>query len=270
MVVVVVGRRGDVVSAVVALIPARLGSTRLPGKVLLDATGKPLIQHVWESARRAKRVERVVIATDNARVLQASIAFGAEAVLTSPDHPNGTSRLSEAAASIGLSDDTLIVNVQGDEPEVEPDAIDAVVSMLLLGELTPPGCSIGTVAVPFQRGEDPHDPNCVKVVCGLDGRALYFSRSPIPFDRNGAGGSDAAMLRHVGLYVYRRAFLDRYIALPPTALERAEQLEQLRALQHGFGIVVAVRPSARIGIDTQAQYDQFVARYKVDGGKSSI
>ncbi len=252
-------------SQVVAIIPARLGSTRLPGKVLLSETGQPLIQHVWESARSAKRVERVVIATDNARVLEASIAFGAEAVLTKPDHPNGTSRLSEAATAIGLSDDALIVNVQGDEPEVEPEAIDAAVSVLLLGELTPAGCSIGTVAVPFRSNEDPRDPNCVKVVCGLDGRALYFSRSPIPFDRDGRGGTDAAMLRHVGLYVYRRAFLDQYIALAPTPLERSEQLEQLRALQHGFGIAVAVRPNARIGIDTQEQYDQFVARFRAEG-----
>lgn len=251
-------------SQVVAIIPARLGSTRLPGKVLLSATGKPLIQHVWEAARSAKRVERVVIATDNASVLAAATAFGSEAVLTRSEHPNGTSRLSEAAAAIGLSDDTLIVNVQGDEPEVEPDAIDAAVSMLQLGELTPAGCSIGTVAVPFRSDEDPRDPNCVKVVCGLDGRALYFSRSPIPFDRDGRGGADAAMLRHVGLYVYRRAFLDRYITLAPTPLERSEQLEQLRVLQHGFGIAVAVRPSARIGIDTQEQYDQFVARFRAE------
>lgn len=257
----VAGWGGEHVSDVVAIIPARLGSTRLPGKVLLNATGKPLIQHVWEAARHAKRVGRVVVATDNQRVLDACRAFGAEAVLTSADHPNGTSRLSEAAAAIGLSDDALIVNVQGDEPEVEPDAIDAAVSMLLLGELTPAGCAIGTVAVPFQTGEDARDPNCVKVVCGLDGRALYFSRSPVPFDRDGRGGLDAEMLRHVGLYVYRRAFLDRYIALAPTPLERAEQLEQLRALQHGFGIVVAVRPAARIGIDTREQYDKFVARF---------
>ncbi len=256
----------DHVSEVVAIIPARLGSTRLPGKVLLNATGKPLIQHVWESARRAKRVARVVIATDNLRVLGACQGFGAKAVLTSEAHPNGTSRLSEAAATIGLSDDAVIVNVQGDEPEVEPDAIDAAVSMLLLGELTPAGCSIATIAVPFQSGEDPRDPNCVKVVCALDGRALYFSRSPVPFDRDGIGGPDAAMLRHVGLYVYRRAFLDRYIALTPTPLERAEQLEQLRALQHGFWIAVAVRASARIGIDTHEQYDQFVARYNARPG----
>lgn len=249
-------------SAVVAIIPARLGSTRLPGKVLLDATGKPLIRHVWEAARGAARVRRVVIATDDRRVLEAATAFGAEAVLTRTDHPNGTSRLSEAAGLLGLASEDLIVNVQGDEPELEPGAIDAAVDALLAAERRPAGCAIGTVAVPFQPGEDPRDPNCVKVVLGLDGRALYFSRASIPFDRDGKGGSDAAMLRHVGLYVYRRAFLDQYVALPATPLERAEQLEQLRALQHGFGIAVAVQPSAQVGIDTPEQYEAFVARFK--------
>ena len=249
-------------SAVVAIIPARLGSTRLPGKVLLDATGHPLIRHVWEAARRAGCVRRVVIATDDRRVLEAAAGFGAEAVMTRADHPNGTSRLSEAAGLLGLAPDDLIVNVQGDEPELEPEAIDAAVDVLVAAERRADGSAIGTVAVPFQSGEDPRDPNCVKVVLGLDGRALYFSRSPIPFDRDGKGGTDAAMLRHVGLYVYRRAFLDRYMALPSTPLERAEQLEQLRALQHGFGIAVAVRPSARVGIDTPEQYAAFVARFR--------
>jgi 3-deoxy-manno-octulosonate cytidylyltransferase (CMP-KDO synthetase) len=250
------------VSAVVAIIPARLGSTRLPGKVLLHETGQPLIRHVWEAARRANSVQRVVIATDDQRVLDAARGFGADAVLTRVDHPNGTSRLSEAAALLGLGENDLIVNVQGDEPELEADAIDAAVGALQSAERSPAGCSIGTIAVPFQPHEDPRDPNCVKVVLDLNGRALYFSRSPIPFDRDSRGGPDVAMLRHVGLYVYRRAFLDRYVTLAPTPLERAEQLEQLRALQHGFGIAVAIRPSARIGIDTPEQYKQFVARWK--------
>ncbi|HMN40005.1 MAG TPA: 3-deoxy-manno-octulosonate cytidylyltransferase [Phycisphaerales bacterium] len=238
----------------VAIIPARLGSTRLPGKVLLDATGKPLIRHVWESAKRAACLSRVIIATDDARVLAAARGFGAEAVLTG-EHPNGTSRLCEAGALLGLAADQIIVNVQGDEPEVEPEAIDAAVAVLETGE-----CSIGTIAVPFAPGENPADPNCVKVVRGLSGNALYFSRSVIPFDRDGGGGRDAACLRHVGLYAYRQEFLERYARLEPTPLERAEQLEQLRALQHGFRIGVAVRPSARIGIDTAEQYAAFVAR----------
>ena len=256
---------------VVAIIPARLGSTRLPGKVLLDRTGWPLIRHVWEGARRAGSVKRVVIATDDARVLETARGFGAEVTLTRADHPNGTSRLAEAAGLLGLGADDVIVNVQGDEPEVEPEAIDAAVGALLAGERWAGGCAIGTVATPFGDGEDPRDPNCVKVVLGEGGhgggdggarRALYFSRSPIPFDRDGKGGTDAAMLRHVGLYVYRRAFLEKYVRLPSTALERAEQLEQLRALQHGYGIAAAVRPTARMGIDTVGQYEQFVVRWK--------
>ncbi len=256
-------------SAVVAIIPARLGSTRLPGKVLLDRTGMPLIRHVWEAAKRAGRVQRVVIATDDQRVLTAAESFGAEAVLTRADHPNGTSRLSEAAGTLRIAPDDLIVNVQGDEPELEPEAIDAAVDSLLAGEQSTGGCAIGTVAVPFQPIEDPRDPNCVKVALAIDGRALYFSRSQIPFDRDGKGGPDAATLRHVGLYVYRRVFLDKYVALPSTPLERAEQLEQLRALQHGFGIAVAIRPSARIGIDTPEQYEAFVARFNAGQRASS-
>lgn len=248
-------------SNVVAIIPARLGSTRLPGKVLLDRTGKPLIRHVWESASAARSLERVAIATDDQRVLDVCRDFGAEAVLTRADHPNGTSRLSEAAAKLGLAESDLVVNVQGDEPEVEPAAIDAAVAAFVRAEVSERGASIGTVAVPFQPDEDPRDPNCVKVVLGLDGCALYFSRSLIPLDRDARGGTDAAPLRHVGLYVYRRGFLDRYLAMSPTPLERAEQLEQLRALQHGHRISVAIVAQARQGIDTPEQYEAFVRRF---------
>lgn len=258
-------------SRAIAIIPARLGSTRLPGKVLLDQTGHPLIWHVWSAVRAASRVERVVIATDSAQVLDAARGFGAECVLTSPDHPNGTSRLDEAASTLGLADDALIVNVQGDEPEVEPDAIDAAADALIAGERHAHGASIGTVAVPFGDGDDPRDPACVKVVRTLDGAALYFSRSLIPFDRDGVRTSDAAskttppLLRHVGLYAYRRGFLAQYTRLAPTPLERLEQLEQLRALEHGRRIMVAVRPAARVGIDTPQQYTAFVERWRRRG-----
>lgn len=245
------------------IIPARLGSTRLPGKVLLDQTGWPLIRHVWASARSARAASRVVIATDDARVLEAARGFGAEAVLTRPDHPNGTSRLAEAAAQLGLGMDELIVNVQGDEPEVEPEAIDAAVGALTASEADPRGpAAIGTLAVPFAEGEDPRDPNCVKVVLGARGRALYFSRSLIPFDRDARREPEARPLRHVGLYVYRRSFLETYVALPSTPLERSEQLEQLRALEAGYAVAVAVRPSARVGIDTPEQYAAFVRRWR--------
>lgn len=242
----------------IVIIPARLGSTRLPGKVLLDRTGKPLIQHVWEAAKAARTAARVVVATDDARVRDAVAGFGGEPVMTRADHPNGTSRLAEAAAALGVGPDDLVVNVQGDEPELEPGSIDAAVEALI----GTPGASIGTIAVPFAAGEDPRDPNCVKVVRDLKGRALNFSRSLMPFDRDGRGEAAARPLRHVGLYVYRRAFLDQYVRLEPTPLERAEQLEQLRALEHGYQIAVAVRDAARVGIDTPEQYEAFVARWR--------
>ena len=256
---------------VVAIIPARLGSTRFPGKVLAAETGKPLIQHVYEAARAARCLSRVVVATDDRRVAETVEGFGAEAVLTRADHPNGTSRLSEAGKILGLGDRDIVVNVQGDEPEVEPDAIEAAVRALIAGEGTAGKAgmvgaapSIATIAVPFGLGENAADPNCVKVVMGMDGCALYFSRSLIPFDRDNKGGSDARPLRHVGLYVYRRAFLDRYVKLPSSPLERAEQLEQLRALENGFRIAVAVRARAKVGIDTPEQYREFVERWKRD------
>lgn len=240
----------------VAIIPARLGSTRFPRKVLADRTGKPLVQHVWERARLASSLSRVVIATDDRTVHDAVLAFGGDSVMTSVDHPNGTSRLAEAAAILDLEPDRIIVNVQGDEPELEPETIDAAVAALKRTN-----SPMATAAAPFAPGDDAADPNIVKVVCRLDGVAMYFSRSLIPFDRDRRSGPDAAVFRHIGLYAYRRAFLDQYIALPPTPLERCEQLEQLRALQYGHAIAVAMVKEARAGIDTPEQYDAFVARW---------
>lgn len=240
----------------VAIIPARLGSTRFPRKVLADRTGRPLVRHVWERAKMASSVSRVVVATDDQGVMEAVRAFGGECVLTRADHPNGTSRLAEAAAILGLGPDRIIVNVQGDEPELEPETVDAAVAAL-----TRTGAPMATAAAPFAPGDDPADPNIVKVVCRLDGVAMYFSRSLVPFDRDRRGGADSQVLRHIGLYVYRRAFLDTYLALAPTPLERCEQLEQLRALQHGHEIAVAMVGGARAGIDTPEQYEAFVARW---------
>lgn len=246
-----------------AIIPARLGSTRFPGKVLADRTGKPLIQHVWESTRRAASLSRVVIATDDRRVFDVARAFGAEAVMTGVEHPNGTSRLGEAAARLGLPGDGIVVNVQGDEPDLDPSVIDAAVGALERGERTS-GASIATAAAALRpnMGERIEDPNVVKVVLALDGTALYFSRAPIPFDRDGSGAGGPP-LRHVGLYVYRRATLDRYAAMPPTPLETMEKLEQLRALENGMRIAVAVVPPQATGgggIDTPEQYEAFVNR----------
>lgn len=243
----------------VGIIPARLGSTRFPGKVLADRTGKPLIQHVWESARRARSLARVVIATDDESVAVRARGFGAECVLTRVDHPNGTSRIAEAADMLRLAPGQIVVNIQGDEPELEGAVVDAGVEAFLRLERTT-GARMGTVASPMNADEPADDPNVVKVVVSDAGMALYFSRSRIPFDRDSKGGADAACLRHIGLYVYREAFLSEYAQLPSSSLERAEQLEQLRALQAGVGIAVGICRSAHTGIDTPAQYDEFVRR----------
>ncbi len=240
---------------VVIIIPARMASTRFPGKVLADKTGKPLIQHVFEAASRAKCSRRVVIATDDARVEAAAKGFGAESVMTRADHPNGTSRLAEAAAKLGLGAETIVVNAQGDEPELDASLIDSAVEVL---EKTK--APVSTVATPFREGERAEDPNIVKVVVRGDGTAMYFSRAMIPFPRDGA--SHVKPLKHVGLYVYRRGFLDRYSSLMVTELEKTEQLEQLRILYHGFAIAVAVRETSGFGgVDTPEQYEEFVRRH---------
>ncbi len=245
----------------VAIIPARMSSTRLPGKVLADRTGMPLVQHVVEAAGRARTIERVAVATDDERVAAALAPFGTTVVMTSRDHPNGTSRLAEAATKLDLPAGALVANVQGDEPEIDPEVIDAAVEALASSNAT-----VSTVATPFAPDQDPANPNLVKVVRALDGSAMYFSRSPIPYDRDGRGGADAAMLRHVGVYVYRRSFLEIYIDLPSTPAERCESLEQLRILQHGYKIAVAVRESTHQGIDTPEQYEAFVARWAARSG----
>lgn len=239
----------------IAIIPARMGSTRFPGKVLASETGHPLIWHVHERARAASCISRIVVATDSEAVLLAVEAFGGEAVLTSADHPNGASRLGEACERLGLPDDAIVVNVQGDEPELDPDLIDAAVETLIRS-----GAPVATIASPFGPGEDPARPHIVKVVRRTDGSALYFSRSLIPYPRDAS--PDAQPLKHVGLYVYRREFLRTYGTLAPTPLEQAEALEQLRMLEHGFSIAVAVREASHHGVDTPEDYRAFVARWR--------
>lgn len=232
-----------------------MASVRFPGKILASATGKPLIQHVWESASRAGSLSRLVIAADDERVRAAAEAFGAECIMTSPDHESGTSRLAEAAEILGLSSDTIVVNIQGDEPEMEATWIDAAVDMLRTGR-----APVATVAVPFSPEEDVTDTAAVKVVLKRGGGALYFSRAPIPFARD-VDGQHVPHLKHLGLYAYRRPFLDTYITLEPTPLERTEMLEQLRVLFNGYDIAVAVCSGRSWGgIDTPAQYDAFIQR----------
>jgi 3-deoxy-manno-octulosonate cytidylyltransferase (CMP-KDO synthetase) len=244
--------------AATAVIPARYDSLRFPGKILANRTGKPLIQHVYERAQEAELIDRVVVATDDERIACAVEAFGGEAVMTRRDHSNGTSRIAEAVTKIR---EPIIVNVQGDEPEIEPKLIDRTIQTLI----DHPICPIATLASPFAPGEDPADPNIVKVVIDQTGCALYFSRALIPFDRDGV--SLTHPLKHVGLYVYRREFLAKYIALPPSPLEQSEKLEQLRMLEHGHRIAVAIGKAHFHGIDTPEQYEAFVQR--VGSGRRS-
>lgn len=246
----------------VAIIPARMGSTRFPGKVLASETGRPLIWHVHQRAMAAPSVSRVVVATDSAEVLEAVEAFGGEAVLTSPDHPNGASRLGEACERLALHDESVIVNVQGDEPEIEPALIDCAVETLIRS-----GAPVATIASPFAPDEDPSGPHIVKVVRRTDGHALYFSRSLIPYPREAS--PEARPLKHVGLYAYRRSFLRTYGTLSATPLERAEGLEQLRMLEHGFAIAVALHEASHHGVDTPEDYRAFVGRWRASGAGSA-
>lgn len=237
-----------------AVIPARMASTRFPGKPLADLTGKPMIVHVLERVARCRSVGRILVATDDARIVDAVRAAGFEARMTDPAHPNGTSRVAEVARTL---EEELIVNVQGDEPQIEPALVDRTVEALAAR----PDMPMATLVSPFAPGEDPANPNIVKCVTAVDGRALYFSRSLVPFDRDRAPGA-AAPRKHVGLYAYRRAFLDVFVRLAPTPLERTESLEQLRALEHGHPILCAEGEAHFTGIDTPEQYAAFVRRMK--------
>lgn len=240
-----------------AVVPARFGSTRFPGKPLADRTGKPLIRHVVERVREAKRVGRIIVATDDARIFDAVLKFGGEAVMTRSDHPNGTSRIAEVVAGIAESDSRIVVNVQGDEPEIEPGVIDQLIDGLIDDADAP----MATLASAFAPDEDPSNPNIVKLVLAHvagRARAMYFSRSLIPYDRDKRG---VRPLKHPGLYAYRRDFLLHYVTLPPTPLEQIEQLEQLRALEHGHAIAVVETVVRHHGIDTPEQYEAFVKRH---------
>lgn len=243
---------------IVGVIPARFASTRLPGKPLLSETGKPLIQHVVEAALRARSLDRVIVATDDERIAQAVARFGGECVMTRSDHPTGTDRVAEVAA--GIPEARIIVNLQGDEPEVSGHALDLVVTLLE----NDPDVPMATLATPIRTDEIYHDPSCVKVVRSRNGRALYFSRSPIPHHRDGlsqrAPNLPLAHL-HLGLYAYRRDFLLGLAALPPSPLESAEKLEQLRVLEAGYPIAVGLIDEPAIGIDTPDDYRRFVSRW---------
>lgn len=231
----------------VIVIPARYASTRLPGKPLLPLLGKPLIQWVWERTLSCRRASRVLIATDDTRICETVRRFGAECVMTRADHPSGTDRIAEAIEAVAAD---VVVNVQGDEPLIEPALIDRSISVLADEE----GWDMATACAPLTSAADLRNPAVVKVVRSADGRALYFSREPIPHIRGAATDDEilAADLhrRHIGLYAYRREFLKRFVAAPPSALEQAEKLEQLRALELGGRIKVLDTHHAGLGVDT--------------------
>ncbi|MBN2582600.1 MAG: 3-deoxy-manno-octulosonate cytidylyltransferase [Planctomycetes bacterium] len=241
------------------VIPARYASTRFPGKPLVRETGKYLIQHVYERASEAACFDRVIVATDDRRIFEAVESFGGTVRMTRDDHPSGTDRIAEVAADL---DAEIIVNLQGDEPQVRPELLQRLVD-LLAGR---PDADMATLAARFKDADEVLNPNVVKLVVGRDGRALYFSRAAIPFDRAAhLAGKNVAppnYLKHVGLYAYRRDFLMRFPMMPQTPLEELESLEQLRALENGHTILVAEVDYDACGIDTPEDYARFVRQYK--------
>jgi len=281
---------------IVAVIPARYSSTRFAGKVLAKDTGKFLIQHTYERACLAKLPQKVIIAADDQKVAAAAGTFGAECVLTSPEHQSGTDRIAEAVAGMDVE---IVVNLQADEPEIDPANIDHLAKLLVEN----PDYPMATLASAFQNVKQVADPNIVKVIVSscvvrdascekkeVDsclrstvrrpaendntqyaarstqheiGRAIYFSRSVIPYDREKAGVGDVRQyLRHIGIYAYRKKFLLEITALPQTPLEKIEKLEQLRVIENGYGILVGKVKHTCDGIDTPEQYAEFVKRYK--------
>lgn len=274
----------------IAVIPARFASTRLPGKPLAKDTGKFMIQHVYERVASARRIDSAIVATDDERIMAAVSSFGGECRMTRSDHFSGTDRVAEVAAAVSQSDDDIVLNVQGDEPEIEPSSLDKLVERmqsgaspatadLRLGHPTR-SCSIGTIAAPFddagprEGSGSPLDPNCVKVVIDGRGQAMYFSRSPIPYPRDTKGIVDrpSRWHLHMGVYAFRAGTL-REIAggrLPPSKLEKAESLEQLRWLEAGYDIAVVVVEHRSVGIDTPEDYAAFVKRIQSKAGSGSV
>ena len=227
------------------MIPARWASTRFPGKPLFEIAGRPLVQHVWDQCQKCKQLDGVVIATDDERIAQAAGAFGAEVIMTSPNHPTGTDRIGEVLEQLPKA--THAINIQGDEPLIDPNLIDRLASELHADT----DLEMVTAASQISEAEEIADPNVVKVVLSEFSDALYFSRSAIPFQRNAP--DDLVVYRHVGLYAYRRDFVRKFLSWAPTAIERAESLEQLRALSHGTRIRVVLTDHVAPGVDTPEQ-----------------
>jgi 3-deoxy-manno-octulosonate cytidylyltransferase (CMP-KDO synthetase) len=246
-------------SFVVAVIPARYASQRLPGKPLVDLLGKPMIQRVYEQAKRARLLDRVVVATDHQRIVGVVQAFGGDVIMTSADIKSGSDRVAAVARVI---DGDIFVNVQGDEPLIAPDMIDQAVRVVL-DDLK---AQVGTLAKKIDSVADLQNPSIVKVVVGPDSNALYFSRSTIPFVRDEADQkkwlTHQTFLKHIGIYVFRKEFLLKYSQLPESPLERAERLEQLRILEHGFHIKVGITTYDSIPIDTKEDMEKVIGLLK--------
>ncbi len=254
----------------VAIIPARYSSVRLPGKLLLPIAGEPLIVHTMRRAAAARNVGRVIVATDDARIFEAVNAAGGEALMTLPEHPSGSDRIAEAA--IDLPEGTAVVNIQGDEPVIAPETIERAVDAFLTG-----GADIVTVSEPFENAADILSPDAVKVVTNAAGFAMYFSRSPVPFPRDAVkmyGGLGEALSaepelikeyrKHTGIYVYGREFLIEYTKKTQSRLEKFEMLEQMRALEEGSKIRVVKSAAASIGVDTQEDLDRVRAMFETE------
>lgn len=259
------------------VIPARYASTRFPGKPLVAETGWPMVRHVYEQAKKSKLAQRVVIATDDERIAKIIEEFGGDYVMTDPNHPTGTDRLAEVATTY-LSDVDLIVNVQGDEPELEPEKIDALIELYeAAGD-----AAMATLVCPFPMDKfsgsgSPLDPNTCKAVLGkpvykkdsetntiIGYETLYFSRSLMPYPRESEGKvtDPSSHYMHIGIYAYSPDFLKKYVALPQGQLEKTEKLEQLRILENGYKIVAGITQNATPGIDTREDYDAFLERWK--------
>ena len=228
--------------AAIAVIPARFGSTRLPGKALADIGGIPMIVRVWRQTRKAELLQRVLIATDDERIASAVRAAGGDVEMTASSHQSGTDRIAEVARRVSAD---IYVNVQGDQPFIAPEDIDAVVKVMT----AEPALSMATLGAPVVDFDEWRNPNKVKIVCDNQGYALYFSRSPIPFFRDGTG-VPRGVLRHVAVYGYRRDFLLSFGALAPSRLEQTEKLEQLRAMEHGYHIRVIASVAPSLEVDT--------------------
>jgi 3-deoxy-manno-octulosonate cytidylyltransferase (CMP-KDO synthetase) len=226
---------------VIAVVPARYGSSRLPAKALAEIAGVPMVVRVWRQASKAKSIARVVVATDDERIAAPIIAAGGEAMMTSPAHQSGTDRIAEVATKLHAD---IYVNVQGDLPFIAAADLDALIAPMRADA----SIAMATLATPIIDALEWSNPNVVKVVSGADGNALYFSRSPIPYARD--GGMPKEALRHIGVYAYRRDFLMKFASLPQGVLERVEKLEQLRALEHGYTIRVVASVAPSLEVDT--------------------